>query len=175
METRVSALTFIGLTILGLGVTLLIVNLVPGLDLTQIWPLALFIVALAFCLPPAFLPGSRSALAALFIPASLFLSLGVIFSYALAIDDWSIWAYAWTLLPAGAGLGLFAAARVGGWGWMAATAGFWILVANLGLFLILGLILDADQIERIAPLLLIVLGCLLLLRVFSRPKEERRA
>jgi hypothetical protein len=174
VETRATALTFIGLTIVGLGLILLIVNLVPGLDLTEIWPLALFIVAFAFCLPPIFLPSSRSALSALFIPASVFLSLGLIFSYALATDDWSVWTYAWTLLPAGVGLGLFAAARVGGWGWMTAFAGFWILVANLGLFLILGLILDADEIERIAPLLLIAMGCLLLLRVFSRAKGERQ-
>jgi hypothetical protein len=175
VETRAQAMTFVGLSLIGLGLVALVANLVPGLDLTRIWPLILFMIALAFCLPPLFIPTARPTLAVLLIPASIFLSLGVIFMYALTADDWSVWAFAWTLIPAGIGLAIFGAARLGRWGWLASMAGFWIMVANLGLFIILGLILDGALIDRITPLLLIALGSLLLLRALSAPRSQDRA
>jgi hypothetical protein len=164
MNIRVRGLTIAGVGLIILGVTLMVLNVIPGVHLAQTWPLVFVIIAAAFVALPFLWPSARTTLAVSLIPGGVFLSLGLIFLYATTTEDWSVWAFAWTLIPAGAGLGLSLAARIGSWGEGAVLAGFWMLIGNLALFIIIGLLVKAPLIRSLAPLLLIALGVLILLR-----------
>lgn len=170
MHIRIRGLSLVGGILIILGITFLLLNVIPGFNLRQTWPLIFMIIAGAFAAPLILWPAAKTTLAVLLIPGAVFLSLGLIFSYASATNDWSAWAFAWTLIPAGAGLGLWSAARIGRWGEGAVLAGFWMFIGNLGLFVLIGLLISAPLIRSIAPIMLILVGILILLRSLLRPR-----
>jgi len=123
--------TVTAIILIGLGVMFLAFNTIPGLSLERTWPVIFFVVAAGFYLPPLAWPSERKGLSALFIPGSILLTLGLIFFYNTLTNDWESWAYAWTLIPGGVGLGLALAARFGEWGRGALWVGVWMIAGAL--------------------------------------------
>ncbi|HLF29096.1 MAG TPA: hypothetical protein VJG32_22440 [Anaerolineae bacterium] len=152
-----------------LGVLFLAYNLIPGLNIGRTWPAIFFLIAAGFYLPPFIWPSARQGLAALFIPGSIMIVLGLIFTYNTVTDDWASWAYAWTLIPAGVGLGLALAARFGAWGRSTLWTGIWMIVVSTIVFGFFGTLFGGAALKSLGPILLIAGGVLLLLRSFIRP------
>jgi len=163
--------TVVAVVLIGLGVLFLAFNLIPGLDIGQMWPIIFFLIAGAFYLPAIVWPSERKALAGLYIPASIMLVLGLIFLYDTITGDWGSWAYMWTLIPGGVGLGLALGSRIGGWGRDTMQVGIWMMVGSLVAFAFFGLFFGSALIRTIGPLLLIAGGALLLLRALRRPVQ----
>ncbi|HEY4690122.1 MAG TPA: hypothetical protein VIK33_12480 [Anaerolineae bacterium] len=164
--------TVVALVLIGLGVLFLLFNLVPGLDWGNGWPIIFFVIALGFYLPPIMWPSARQGLAALFIPGSVMVALGLIFLYNTFTDDWASWAYAWTLIPGGVGLGLALAASIGRWGRGTLWVGIWMIVGSVAVFSLFGTMFGGPVLKSIGPVLLIAGGVLLLLRSLVRPAQS---
>lgn len=173
MDTTNRGAIVVGTLLIGTGLIFLLVNLLPGVDLTQLWPGIFLAVALAMLLPPWILPSHRNALAALLIPGTIMLVLGAIFAYQMVTDDWESWAYVWALIPGSVGAGLWAAARAGYWGSGASTVGLWLLGGGLVAFVIFAAFLGGDSpLAKGAPLALIALGFVILLSSLVRPQRS---
>jgi hypothetical protein len=157
-----------GIVFIGAGALLLALNLIFKLPLAQIWPVVFFILAAGFCAPPFIWSRYRRGLAGLIIPGVILLTLGLIFVYNTQAPDWGVWAYAWTLIPAGVGLSLALAAWVGGWGQETAAVGLWMLVISAGVFALLATLFGSHNLKLIGPALLILAGLLILVRGIIR-------
>lgn len=159
METTNRGAVVVGILLIGTGILFLLVNLLPGVNLAELWPGIFIAVAIAMLLPAWILPSHRNALAALLLPGTILLVLGAILSYQVVTDDWESWTYAWALIPASVGAGLWAAARAGYWGSGASTVGLWLLGGGLVAFVIFAAFLGGESVlARGAPVALIALG-----------------
>jgi len=158
--------------LIGLGVLFLAFNNIPGLDIGRTWPIIFFLIAGGFYLPAIVWPDQRKGLAALFIPGSIMLTLGLIFFYNTLTDDWASWAYAWTLIPGGVGLGLSLAARFGEWGQGTLWTGVWMMIGSVLVFGFFGTLFGGTILRSAGPILMIVGGVLLLLRSLARPAQH---
>ena len=96
-----------GVILIGLGVLFFLLNLLPGVNFDKLWPVIFILLAAGFFIPPLLWPQQRQGLSGLFIPGAIMLMLGLIFFYNTFTNDWASWAYAWTLIPGGVGLGLW--------------------------------------------------------------------
>ena len=171
MESSQRGSIGVALVLIGIGILFLVINLTPGLDFGDIWPIIFFLIALGFCLPLLIWPAERRGLAGLLVPASIMFVLGAIFLYCSLTDDWGIWAYAWTLIPASVGLGLALAARVGGWGRDTLRVGVWLMVGSLAALAAFGALLGGPAMQTIGSLMLIAAGVILLFLTWRRPSS----
>lgn len=169
MNSAERSSTVVALILIALGAMFLAFNLIPGLELGRTWPVIFFVIAAGFYLPAFIWPNSRQGLAALYIPGSVMLALGLIFLYNTFSRDWASWAYAWTLIPGGVGLGLALAARIGQWGQGTMWVGVWMMVGSVAVFGLFGTLFGGPLLKSLGPIALIVGGVLLLLRQFGRP------
>jgi hypothetical protein len=159
----------LGTFLVAVGVVFLLLNLIPGINMGQTWPVIFFFLAAAFFLPALVWPGARRGLAGLFIPGSIMLVLGLIFLYNVLTRDWASWAYAWLLIPGGVGLGLMLGANTGGWGRGPAQTGLWLMGVDLGLFALFATIFGDNLIIRtFGPLVIMLAGVIILIRVFRK-------
>jgi hypothetical protein len=159
------------LFLISLGIIFLIVNLVPGLTFSRTWPVIFLAISAAFFLPALIAEEARRGLAALAIPGSIFLVLGLIFLYNTLSNDWAVWAYAWILLPASVGLGLVIASAIGGWEQPASEIGIWMLVISGAAFGLFATLFGEPLLKGIGGGALILGGLLMLLRAFRRGAE----
>lgn len=169
MTTTRQGSTIVAVVLIGLGVLFLAFNIIPGLDIGKTWPIIFFLIAGGFYLPALVWSDQRQALAALFIPGSIMLTLGAVFFYNTLSDDWGSWAYLWTLIPGGVGLGLALASRIGRWGEGTQWAGVWMMIGSLMAFGFFGMLFGSSLLRIVGPVLMIIGGLLLLLRAFRRP------
>lgn len=167
-SSRKVSLAF-GVLLIAFGVILFIFSLVPGAWIGQAWPIIFFLVAAGFFLPVFLWPESRQGLAALFIPGSVFISLGLIFLYATLSQDWVVWAYAWLLIVAGVGLGIMLASVAGRWGKSSYWAGVWLMTVSIGIFGLLATLLGEPAIKIIGAVLVILVGVFILVRAIRKP------
>ncbi len=149
--------------LIGVGVLFLIINFF-GIDFGRIWPLIFLVIGAAFYIPIVLLPEARAALAALFIPGTILIGLGLIFFYNTLSGDWDSWAYMWTLIPAFVGIGLILAARAGGWANTIVTTGLWLALGSGALFSLIAMFAGSQAFGAIGPLVLIAIGVLFLIR-----------
>ena len=161
------AATVTAVLLIGLGILFLAINLL-GLDFSRIWPIIFLIIAAGFYLPVFFAPVAREGLAALFIPGTIMLGLGLIFFYNTLFDDWGSWAYIWTLIPASVGVGLVLAAKAGGWGSGVTSVGLWMALISVAVFGLLAMLFGSRVFGTLGPIILIGAGVLLLIRSFQR-------
>jgi hypothetical protein len=169
METANRSTAIAGFFLIGIGVIFLGLNLIPGVEAGKTWPVIFYVLAAAFALPAVLFPNYRRGLAGLLIPAGILFSLALIFTYNVLADDYAVWAYAWLLIPAGVGLGLLSGALVGQWGRGARETGLWMMVVDAGLFALFATIFGRNDFIKLAgPILIIVAGVAILLRVFKR-------
>jgi hypothetical protein len=97
------AATVGGIVLVALGV-LFLAQQSLGFDIGHYgWPL--FIVLPGLAMLAAFALGPRSA-AGMAIPGCVVTTVGLILAVDNTFDVWQSWAYAWTLFPAAAGIGL---------------------------------------------------------------------
>ncbi|NPV57280.1 MAG: hypothetical protein HPY76_11505 [Anaerolineae bacterium] len=163
---------FVAALLLVTGVVLLAGNLLPGWANLVSWTVIFFILALGFFLPAAIWRDQRRGLAGMFIPGAIMLVLGAIFTYNVASGDWAAWSYLWTLVPASVGLGLALASWVGGWGESTAWVGIIMMAVSLALFALMASLMGNPVMGTVAPLLLILLGLVLLVRALRRPRTD---
>ena len=154
--------------LIGLGILFLAVNFLD-IDLGRVWPLIFFVIGAGFYTPVLLMPQARAGLAALFIPGTIMIGLGVIFLYNTLTGDWGSWAYAWSLIPAFVGIGLILASRFGRWQGDTARAGLWMALGSAAVFSVLAMFFGSRTFGAIGPILLIGLGVLLLFRNSRAP------
>ena len=159
----------LGIFLIAIGLIYLVLNFIPGLNSGNTWPIIFFILAAGFYLPAFLWKSSQRGLAGLFIPGSIMLVLGLIFTYDVLTDDWGSWAYAWLLIPCGVGLGLWLGSTIGEWGKGATQSGLWMMAITGGLFAIFATVFAVSDVMRlIGPLVIILAGALILFRVFRK-------
>jgi hypothetical protein len=144
------------------GVLFLVLAFVPGLSISQTWPLVFYFAAAAFAIPAFLWPRSRRGLSALFIPGAILLVLGLIFTYNVLTEDWVSWAYAWLLIPAGVGGGLLLATSLGGWGTPVRWVAIWLMGGAVALFGLFASLFGSPAMRIAGAALVIGLGALFL-------------
>jgi hypothetical protein len=156
-----------------LGIGFLIINFIPGISGIS-WPVICFIFSLLFCIPSVAWPLYRRARVALYMPAGAFTGLGLMLLYSILSGDYVAWAYGWTLIPGGMGLGLSAAAWAGHWGRGVAWVGLWIMLINLILFSFFGTLFGGPSLKMIAPGLLVFTGFIMLFTTLIQPRKSSK-
>jgi hypothetical protein len=161
--SRKGTLVF-GTLLIVFGVIFLAMSLIPGFSIGMTWPIVFFLIAAGFYLPVFVWPEARQGLAALFIPGSIFLTMGMIFTYNVITRDWVVWAYAWMLLAAGVGGGLALASSFGGWSRNVFWVGLWMLAIATGLFGLFATLFGTPALKIIGALVVLSAGVFLLVR-----------
>ena len=164
-----------GVILIGLGVLFFLFNLLPGVNFNKLWPVIFILLAAGFFIPPLLWPQQRQELSGLFIPGSIMLMLGLIFFYNTFTNDWASWAYVWTLIPGGVGLGLCLGSWYGGWGKDSMAVGQWMLAISVLVFGLFGTLFGSPALKIAGPILLILAGVLLMARAFRKPAPTQPA
>jgi len=171
-STRTAGLLF-GVILIVLGLLFLALNFLSAMFRTNLlgllWPGIFFAAALVFYVPPLTAQYNRRELAGLFIPGTVLLTLGLIFTYNVLTRDWDSWAYAWILLPAGVGIGLALGSTFGGWGRSATTVGLVMAAISAAAFALFATIFGQFLFRVFGPALIILIGLILLVRAVLRP------
>jgi len=155
---------YVAVLLIGLGVLFLAFNLMPGFAMGSAWPAVFYILAAGFYLPPILWREQLRGLSGLFIPASIMLALGLLFTYNVLTQDWASWGYAWTLIIAGVGGGMALAGWAGRWGSGPTWVGNWMLLGSLAIFALFAAIFGQPLLRLVGPGLLIVAGIALVMR-----------
>ncbi len=166
-----ASITF-AVLLIGLGVLILVLNLIPGLSFGKTWPIIFFVLAAGFFIPPLVWREQRKGLSALFIPGAIMLTLGVIFLYCTLTGDWVLWAYGWTLIPGGVGLGIMLASWYGQWGEVTTRTGMWMALVSLAVFGLFGSLFGKPVLKAIGAVILILGGGVMLFRSLRKPKSN---
>jgi hypothetical protein len=161
---------YVAVLLIGMGVLFLAFNLIPGFAIGSAWPVVFYILAAGFYLPPILWRDQMRSLSGLFIPASIMLALGLIFTYDVMTHDWASWGYTWTLIIAGVGGGMALAGWSGRWGSIPTWVGSWMLLGSLAIFALFASIFGMPLLKLAGPGLLIVAGILLITGGFQ-PKR----
>ncbi len=154
--------------LIGLGVIFLLLNFIPGWKTHTPWSLVFFILAAGFITPPIAFPAFRSGLAALFIPGVIMAVLGLIFTYNIYSQDWSMWAFAWLLISSASGAGIALASWYGSWGRTPTLVGIWIMIGSAAIFAFFGFIFGGTILKTLTAVLLILLGLLMIFRSLAK-------
>jgi hypothetical protein len=163
MDTSKRGTLLLAAMLIILGVLFLLLNLI-GVRMGQAWPVIFLVIAAVFYIPAFAWPEARKGLAALFIPGSVFLALGLIFAYTTWTGDYVAWAYSWTLIPAGVGLGLVMGGVWGGWGGDVTVVGKWMAAISLVVFALFATIFGGMVLKILGPVLLILGGLAFIIR-----------
>lgn len=161
-----------GLILIAVGLLLLVLPLFPNVasfvDIGDQWPLIIVGVGVLF-LVGAFL-GSPS----LAVPGSIVGGIGLLLYYQNLTGDWASWAYAWALIPAFVGVGVFISRLLEGKAADGAREGGRLILIGLVMFLIFGAFLGQwVSLSLLGPILLILFGLWLLVRNLLRRGKSR--
>ena len=127
-----------GLVLIGLGI-LFFMGQLFGLNVWGfIWPFFIIVAGSMFFV--GMISGGRST-AALAIPGSVIVTIGLILLVQNVFNIWSTWAYAWTLLMSAAGVGLVIAGNWGGQEQMR-RVGRGIVLIGVVFFIIFGVLFE---------------------------------
>lgn len=162
-----------GVILIGLGLLFFLFNVIPGFRIGALWPMIFIALAAGFFVPPLIWQEHRQGLSGLFIPGAIMLMLGLIFFYNTFTGDWASWAYAWTLIPGGVGLGLWLGSWYGRWGRDSMVVGQWMLAISVLVFGLFGMLFGSQALKIAGPILLILGGLLLMVRAFRKPAESQ--
>lgn len=160
----------VGVILLLVGGWFLALQIVPGLgDLLNIefsWPL--FVVGAGLLLLVFGLLVGAPDMA---IPASIVGGIGGLLYWQNTTGRWESWAYVWTLIPGFVGVGIILAGLLKGQIRRALVEGVGVLVTSLVLFAIFSSFLGGVNLfGDYWPVLLILLGLWMLVRVILRPR-----
>ncbi len=167
MRGRRRASLLQGLLLILLGLLILVIQLLPGIQISFSWPWIIIGAGLV-----VFFIGLGTGVPALAIPACIIAGLGGILYYQSITGDWDSWAYIWSLIPGFVGIGLVLTGLLSGDGRDSARAGLWLIVISLALFSVFGSFFGAlGLLGDYWPVLLILLGVLLLVSPLLRARR----
>ncbi len=151
-----------------LGLYLLAVEFVPGLRILSInennWPLIVVGVGILFLLA-ALVTWTPN----LMVPAVVVGGTGALLFWQNATNNWASWAYAWTLYPVFAGVGLFLSYVMQGNLRQGVRVGGPPILVGIVLFMVFGSFLGGLlPLGQFWPLILIVIGIAVLAQTFLR-------
>jgi hypothetical protein len=161
-----------GIGLILIGAMFLVFYFIPGLSLHMTWPIIFLVLGFAFFLPGMAWPESRRGLAALYIPGTILLGLGVIFFSNTLSGNWYMWAYEWLLIPASVGLGMMLAAWGGNWNRVIWQVGLWIALISVAAFSVFAALFGDKVIKLVGAGILVLLGIGMLARSFMNKKAE---
>ena len=173
----------IGLALIGLGALFLLQQFFDFSFWGALWPV--IVIGAGVLLLAVAATGGRGS-APLFVPGSIVTTVGLILFVLNLTDRWEAWSYAWALIIAGVGAGLWLHGTRAGLPELQ-RRGVQTIQSGLGLLLVFGaffelVIFGSGRVARwAAPALLIAVGAFLLLRSLLRggrpatPVEERPA
>ena len=108
------------------------------------------------------------------VPGTIVGGIGALLFWQDATGNWESWSYAWTLIPAFVGLGIIIAGLLEGNFRSALEGGGMLVVIGAVLFVIFSSLMGGfNFFGPYWPVLLILLGVWILLRVILRPREKR--
>jgi hypothetical protein len=143
-----------------LGVWFLAVQMIPSLrDFVyagETWPFIVIGVGLLLGLI-----GLVTGVPGLLIPACIVSGIGALLYWQNSTGNWESWAYAWTLIPGFAGVGVVLTGLLNR-DRRAIIGGGWTIFNSLVLLAIFGSFLGGGNMVRYWPVLLILLGVMLL-------------
>lgn len=149
---------WISYILIGAGIVLFAANAFLGGKLNVALPLVFIMLGGMFFLLVVALETSQPWARYLYIPATLFAALGLVFLLNVLTADWNAWAYAWLLLMAALGLGVLLADRSRAWPRYIHLAAWGLLLGGISLFAIFGAITGGLLIQVMAPILLVAGG-----------------
>ena len=156
----------VALVLILLGAWFLAVQVFPGLKNfafgTITWPMA--VIGAGGLLG---LIGLLTWVPGLIIPACIVGGIGCLLYWQNATGNWESWAYAWTLIPGFAGIGIVLSGLMRG-DRRAMVGGGWTIFNSLVLLAIFGSFLGGGGVSKYWPGLLILLGILLLVQNLFR-------
>lgn len=161
-----------GIILVVLGAAFIIINLIPGMTGDKTWPFIFVVIGIGFLLPALIWENSRSGLASLYIPGMIFLVLGGIFLFNTLSGNWQIWAFAWILIPAGVGLGLYTGALLGKWHDDVRKTGIWMTVISATVFAFFAALFGNILVKAIGAGVLILLGIYIVLRTLLKKQPS---
>jgi DNA-binding CsgD family transcriptional regulator len=144
--------------LVGAGVLLLGLSLIPGVGMKITLPLVFWMSGAALILMVFVLSPDFRWAGYLFIPGCILLALGIIFLLNVISGDWNAWAYAWLLILSGSGVGMILAGRRITWPWQINLVGGGLVGVGTVFFVIFGAIAGGLFIQIMAPILLIAGG-----------------
>ncbi len=157
-----------GIVLVVLGAAFIALNLIPGMTGSKTWPLIFIVAGIGFLLPALIWQNSRSGLAGLYIPGMIFITLGGIFLFNVLSGIWGVWAYAWLLIPAGVGLGLYTGALVGKWHQDVRKTGSWMVIISSAVFALFAALFGSMLVKGIGAGFLILIGIVIVIRTLTK-------
>ena len=159
-----------GILLVLVGLVFLAVQLVPGwqslLRLDFTWPLIIVAAGVGLLLI-----GLLTGTPGMAVPACIVAGIGGILYWQNATGQWMSWSYAWALIPGFAGVGTILAALLGEGGWRSVSRGAETILVSLVMFAVFGSLFGGLALfGPFWPVLLIVVGLVMLVRAFLRPK-----
>ena len=114
-----------------------------------------------------------SGIGGLAIPGTIIGTVGGILYYQSITGDWESWSFAWALVPAAVGLGIILGSLIEGH-WRGIRAGLWVMVINLGLFVVFwgAFRRNSTALATYWPVIVIAFGVLLLVQAFFPRKQS---
>ncbi len=154
----------LGVVLIVLGAIFLLNQFIPGFGLVLSWPWIVIGVGAALLVVGLLVGAPDMA-----VPAFIVAGIGGILYYQNQTGDWTSWSYAWALIPVFVGLGILAAAILGGRGRNAYGEGLRTMLVGLVLFIVFGSFFGAfTWLGAYWPLLLVGAGLILLVQGFFR-------
>jgi hypothetical protein len=160
---------FLGFLLILIGIWLVVSRQVPAvrewLDVNFAWPMWVIGAGLLI-----FLIGLITGTPGMSVPAAIVAGIGGILYYQNATDNYSSWAYMWTLIPGFVGVGTILAGLLGEYTRLNIARGLNLLVVSAVMFLIFGAFFGGLSIlgPNGPAILLIALGLYILLRGLLR-------
>lgn len=161
-----------GIVLVILGTAFIIVNLIPGITPIRTWPFIFIVAGIGFFLPALIWPDAREGLAGLYIPGAIFITLGGIFLFNTLSGNWAIWGYAWILIPASVGLGLFLGATVGKWDKAVSRTGIWMMLISTTVFAFMAALFGNTLVRILGAGFLVAIGLFIFLRALLKKPVE---
>lgn len=171
MKKSNRSLLIVALYLIVMGILFAVLMFIPGVSLDTAWPIIFVVFGITLFLPAIIWPSSRGSLAALFIPGTMIVVLGLLFQYSTLTGDWAAWIYVWLLVPASFGLGLLLAGKGGGWSRGVATFGLGIFVLFSVAFGLFAALMGAMFMKALGAGLVVLSGILILAAAFRKPAQ----
>lgn len=165
MSRQAARIAFGSLLIL-LGAFFLAAQLVPAVAqfARAGWPLAVVLAGVAI-----FVIGLLTRVAGLATPAATVAGVGALLYYQNTTGDWQSWAYAWTLIPGFAGVGMALSGALGGRKRRGVRRGVSFIALSAVLFAVFASFLGGPvQLRQYWPVALILVGLGIIVRAALR-------
>jgi hypothetical protein len=106
------------------------------------------------------------------VPACIVGGIGLLLYWQNATGNFASWAYAWTLIPGFAGVGVILEGLLAGHFERGLVSGGWLILISLVMFTIFASFLGGPQLLGVYwPVLLIGLGVIALVQYFVQPRR----